>query len=133
MYWALEINEKTQDRILTILRNFVDFDKMNAENWLLYCDHITLIHSKSVKADVWEAVNKILKNFEGCLVNFQITHLAEGNYALALGVSVSTMNTHSHITIACAPGHRPVESNELEKWTPVICMETFSGILKLKD
>lgn len=128
MYWALELSKETSNRI----KNLIALTVRIPEDWIVYCDHITMAHSKQLTALKWEEIDNTLSNFEGNSVMFKITSLAQNENVIAVGVSVKTLNEHSHITIACAPGHKPVESNNLTEWTPVICFEDFSGRLTKK-
>ena len=128
MYWAIELSQETSNRIQKLIALAVSIP----EEWIVYCDHITVAHSKQLTALTWEEVDNILSNFEGHSVMFKITSLAQNENVIAVGVSVKTLNEHSHITIACAPGHFPVESNYLTEWTPVICFEDFTGRLVKK-
>ena len=128
MYWALELSKETSNRI----KNLIALTVRIPEDWIVYCDHTTMAHSKQLTALKWEEIDNILSNFEGHSVYFKITNLAQNENVIAVGVSIKTLNEHSHITIACAPGHKPVESNYLTEWTPVICFEDFSGRLVKK-
>ena len=128
MYWALELSKETSNRI----KNLIALTVCIPEEWIVYCDHITMAHSKQLTALKWEEIDNIMSNFEGHSVYFKITNLAQNENVIAVGVSVKTLNEHSHITIACAPGHKPVESNYLTEWTPVLCFEEFEGRLVKK-
>lgn len=125
MYWALELSKETSNKIQKLISTVA----IIPNGWLRYCDHITVAHSKQLHPTEWERVDNILSNFEGHSVVFKITSIAHNENVLAVGVSVKTLNEHSHITIACAPGHFPVESNNLTNWTPVLCFEEFEGRL----
>lgn len=127
MYWAIELSQETSNRIQKLIALAVHIP----EEWIVYCDHITVAHPKQLTFG-WEKIDNILSNFEGHSVTFKITSLAQNESVIAVGVSAKTLNEHSHITIACAPGHKPVESNYLTEWTPVICFEDFSGRLTKK-
>lgn len=127
MYWAIELSGETRNRILNLISLVVS----NPLEWTIYCDHITVAHPKQLTSG-WEEIDNILSNFEGHSVTFKITSLAQNENVIAVGVSAKTLNEHSHITIACAPEHKPVESNYLTEWTPVICFEDFSGRLTKK-
>jgi len=50
-----------------------------------------------------------------------ITSIGISNEAIAFGVSnYKTQNEHSHITIAVAPGSKPVKSNEIKQWSRIL-------------
>lgn len=127
MYWAIELSQETSNRIQKLIALVVNIP----QEWIVYCDHITVAHSKQLTSG-WKEIDNILSNFEGHSVMFKITSIAQNENVIAIGVSVKTLNEHSHITIACAPGHKPVESNNLTNWTPVLCFEDFTGRLVKK-
>lgn len=128
MYWAIELSKETSTRIQKLINTAATIPN----GWLRYCDHITVAHSKQLHPTEWETINDILSNFEGHSVTFKITSIANNENVLAVGVTAKTLNKHSHITVACAPEHFPVESNGLENWTLVLCFEEFEGRLVKK-
>jgi 2'-5' RNA ligase len=128
MYWAIELSEEISNKIQNLIALVVRIPK----DWTICCDHITVAHPKQLTALKWEEIDNILSNFEGHSVCFKITSLAQNEGVIAVGVSVKTLNKHSHITIAHAQGYKPVESNNLTEWIPVICFEDFSGRLVKK-
>ena len=103
------------------------------KEWTSYCDHITVAHEKNVSPEYWESISRLLKNFEGHGVTFTIETFAKNDRVMAIGVSTGSLNKHAHITIACAPGVKPFESNNLENWSSVLCLEDFNARLVLKQ
>ena len=50
----------------------------------------------------------------------RITSIGISDEAIAFGVNnYKTQNEHSHITIAVAPGSKPVKSNKIKEWLPI--------------
>lgn len=129
MYWALILSQETKSRILRLLENA---GVKIPDGWKVYCDHITVVHKKSVTTEVWNTLSSILKDYQSHSVEFRITSIAIGENVIAVEVNAGSMNKHPHITIACAPDHTPVESNQLTEWKPVLCLEKFSAKLYLK-
>ena len=129
MYWALQLTKETSIKIQRLVALATDIPK----DWTVYCDHITVAHSKQLHSEAWEMIDNVLSNFEGHSVPFRITGLAENENVIAVKVSAKTLNKHSHITIACAQGHFPVESNDLKNWTPVLSFEKLYGTLTKKN
>ena len=126
MYYALKFSQETKNRLLKVFNTFFDLD----DDWKMYCDHITLIHSSHKE---WVTASKLLCNFSGHNVQFSLVSIGYNDNVIAFGVSTLTANEHSHITIACKNGHKPVESNKISKWEKLYCAETFQGILTLCD
>lgn len=126
MYYALKFSQETKNRLLKVFNAFFDLD----DDWKMYCDHITLIHSSHKE---WMTASKLLCNFSGHSVQFNLVSIGYNDNVIAFGVSTPTTNEHSHITIACKNGHKPVESNQISEWEKLYCAEEFSGILTLCD
>ena len=82
------------------------------KGWTIICDHVTLIHHS---ADSY-AIVPFLDMFLGSKVTFNVLGWGKSENALALIVDVPSMNKVSHITIAVAPGKKPVESNYIKDW-----------------
>lgn len=129
MYWALVLSYETKSRILRLLENA---GVIIPHGWKEYCDHITVVHQKSVTTEMWDTLSSILKDYQSHSIEFRITSIAIGENVIAVEVNAGSMNKHPHITIACAPDHAPVESNQLTEWKPVLCLEKFSAKLYLK-
>ena len=126
MYYALKFSQETKNRLLKVFNTFFDID----DDWKVYCDHITLIHSSHKE---WYTASKLLYNFKGHSVQFSLTRVGYNDNVIAFEVDILTANEHSHITIACKNGHKPVESNQISRWERLYCAEQFSGILTLCD
>lgn len=127
MYYALKLTDDSRTKLLSLINdNF-----FLPEGWKLYLDHITLIHENNVTPEVWNAVSQILDNFVCPRCEFSVTGYAKNDAVWAFRVDALTMNHTAHITVATAPGHNPVESNEIkdEDWTEVWCTDKFVGYL----
>lgn len=123
MYYGIFFTEEIKRRLLRVASAFLTIP----EDWVTYLDHITLIHSSD---ENWEAVSRILENFEDHCLSFRVTGLGMSGNALAFRVSVQTANKVSHITIATREGHSPAESNQITEWDRVYCEEEFYGKVK---
>lgn len=126
MYYAIKFSQEIKNRLLKVFNTFFDLD----DSWKVYCDHITLIHSSHKD---WVTASKLLCNFSGHSIQFNIVSIGYNDNVIAFEVNIPTANEHSHITIACKNGHRPVESNKIRKWEKLYCAENFSGFLMLCD
>lgn len=126
MYWAIQLSKEMQAKVMRVFYKFFEFP----ENWTQHCDHITLIHSSHKD---WITASKLLLNFGGQSVKFTIDGVGISEHAMAFRVSTYTTNKNSHITIATAPGIKPVESNNIEHWEKLYCTEEFEGRLTLKN
>ena len=126
MYYALELSKEMQTRVMNVFRRFFEIP----EEWKVYCDHITLIHSSHKD---WKTASKLLRNFIGTNVQFAILRVGISYCAMAFEVDTLSVNEHSHITICVAPDHKPVESNNITDWEKLYCDECFTGKLVIKN
>lgn len=126
MYWAIQLSEEMKNRVMKVFYKFFEFPV----DWTLHCDHITVIHSSHKD---WVTASRILLNFKGQSIKFTIDGVGISESAIAFRVSAYTANRNNHITIATAPGVKPVESNNIECWERLYCTEEFEGRLFLKD
>lgn len=85
------------------------------EDWTIYADHCTLMHHSMPASDFIPSA--FLDLFLGKMVEFNVIAYGKSENALAAMVDLPSLNRISHITIAVAPGHKPVESNEIIDWT----------------
>ena len=104
IYYGLSLMEMLSDKI--------------PEGWKLYCDHMTVIYNDhSENAQLWG--NSCEKEI-GKRAILTATHLGLSDRAMAIKVTgYPTNNTIPHITIAVAPGAKPVESNQIQSCTPL--------------
>ena len=129
MYWGILFSEEMRGRLKAIYKRFFS-DTFNEEEWVMYGHHVTLIHSSHKS---WKSVSQVLQNFEGCRVDVHLVSIGISENVIAFGVDTNTMNKHSHITIACRKGHKPVESNDIKKWERLYTDVYITGMLKLMD
>ncbi len=85
------------------------------DDWTIYADHCTLVHCLMPDADFVHT--EFLDLFLGKWVEFRVIAYGRSENALAAMVDLPSLNKISHITIAVAPGHKPVESNDITEWT----------------
>lgn len=126
MYWAIQLSIEMQNRVMRVFHKFFKVP----EGWEMHCDHITIIHSSHKD---WMTASKLLLNFKDQPVKFTLDGIGISESAIAFKVNTYTANKISHITIATAPGAKPVESNNIENWEKLYCTEEFEGRLTLKD
>ena len=110
MYYAVKFDEHTRERLLEIAESLCPIP----DDWKIYCDHITMCHSSNEKWGRWKP---FLDKHLGETFMFRITGYGKSDNAFALTVDFTTANPVSHITIACAPGAKPVQSNDIDNWT----------------
>ena len=82
------------------------------DGWKKYCDHCTLIHHSCKDQTIVPFLDLFIGNF----VSFRVIAIGRSEYAIAYMVDLPSMNKTAHITVAVAPGHKPVESNDIVDW-----------------
>lgn len=107
-YLGVFIDDRTKEKLLKVIGAVIP------ENWKVYLDHCTLVHCSNPD----QTVVPFLELFIGTNVRFNVTGYGKSKRACAFMVDLPSMNKVSHITIACAPGAKPVESNDIQDWYP---------------
>lgn len=80
--------------------------------WKIYCDHCTVLHHTNED----QSSREWLEPMVGQPVKFNVIGFGVSEHCVAVMVNLRTQNKVSHITLAVAPGHRPVESNDIVDW-----------------
>lgn len=115
VYYGVFFSTDTKRFLIERAKDIVDIP----EDWKLYGDHMTIIFNDGNEEKNNQAM--AIDNILGRKQNLKITSIGISEEAIAFGVSnYETQNEHSHITIAVAPGSKPVKSNEIKNWTPII-------------
>ena len=99
------------------------------KGWKLYCDHCTILHRTHENQDIRKYLDLIIHH----PVKFHVIGFGVSDDAIAALVDLPSENKISHITLAVAPGHKPVESNNIEDW--IVFDEkklSFVGIMNKK-
>ena len=82
------------------------------EGWKIYCDHCTILHHTHSNQNI----RKYLEMVIGHPIKFYVIGYGISENVLAAMVDLPSENAVSHITLAVAPGHKPVEANDIEDW-----------------
>lgn len=127
MYYCIELLDSEKKRLKNMFWD--NIAKVYLDGWKVYCDHCTLIHSSNKD---WETISKYLDLVDGHPIKFNVYGLGMSEHAIAVMTDVHSQNAISHITLAIAPGHKPVESNDIEDWIVFKKKYSFIGLLKKK-
>lgn len=87
-------------------------------DWTVYCHHCTLsFGDPSPDPEVFNYIAQTL----GTMVTLDAVTLGISEEAIAVGVTgnIKARNEIPHITVATAPGVRPVRSNAITEWKPL--------------
>lgn len=127
IYYGVFFNEKVKELLVKKAKALVNIP----DDWNIYADHMTIIYNDgdSSKEEKAAALDLILGEHQPLM----ITSIGATNEAVAFGVSnYATQNEHAHITIATAPGIKPVRSNSIKKWMPINTFYVTGTLKKVK-
>lgn len=111
IYYGVFFSEKSQRALLNFAKRYIGIP----DDWRVFCHHMTIIFND--KSEEKQEMAKALDNFIGHEQSLKITSIGVSDHAIALGVDdYVTQNKRAHITVAAAPGAKPVESNDIENW-----------------
>lgn len=102
LYYGVFLNEDSKKEILEKAKELASIP----ENWNMFADHMTIVFNDGKNYDT-----DSLEEHLGEEVSLKITSIGKSSEAIAFGVNYETNNKRSHITVACAPGVKPVRSN----------------------
>lgn len=114
LYYGVFFAEPTRKFLISKAKEFTEIP----ETWNIYADHMTIVFN-----DGSERKNEIATALDSVLGMYQqlcVTSIGISDEAIAFEVNnYNTQNEHSHITIATAPGSKPVKSNNIIEWFPI--------------
>ena len=111
IYYGVFLDEDSKKEILEKASSLASIP----ENWNLFADHMTIVFNDGKNSYDTNSLEKHL----GEEVSLKITSIGKSNEAIAFGVDYETNNKRSHITVACAPGIKPVRSNFITLWKKI--------------
>jgi hypothetical protein len=114
LYYGVFFSRGTKEFLIKKAKELTDIPN----TWPLYADHMTIVYNDGSE-EKNEYANKLC-SILGWEQQLRITSIGISDEAIAFGVNdYKTQNEHSHITIAVAPGSKPVKSNKIKEWLPI--------------
>lgn len=114
IYYGIFFSNTTRDFLIRKAKELIDIQ----ENWTLYGDHMTIVFNDGSERK--QEVANALDNVLGYEQQLRIISIGISDEAIAFEVNnYETQNEHSHITIAVAPGSKPVKSNNITEWLKI--------------
>lgn len=122
-YYGIFFGEKTKNLLYRKASQYLDLPFMfenhniDIDTWKKYCDHVTIVYNDGnpEKQELANSLDLLL----GAQESMYVTHLGVSDKAVAFKVDYVTTNKISHITVAVAPGAKPVESNYITNWEEI--------------
>lgn len=111
IYFGIFLDEDSKKKILEKAKELASIP----DNWKEYADHMTIVFNDGKNNYNTDSLEKHL----GEEVSLKITSIGKSSEAIAFEVDYETNNKHSHITVACAPGVKPIRSNFITLWKKI--------------
>ena len=121
LYYAIVLSKDSREKILRAFAKHIPI------GWSVYADHITLMHHSKHCEEFKQSLEELLKH----TIFTHIINIGKSDKAIALQVGIPSTNEITHITLAVAPGAKPVESNNITNWKPVTGLEIEGDLEKI--
>ena len=123
IYFGVFLDADESERVYNIVNSLPGIDI--PDNWRKYTDHMTIIYNN--KSEIAQAWAKATAPRVGEDVLLKATHVGVSDKAIAIRVNGEmSANAIPHITIACSPTGKPVDSNKITNWREMVPF-TISG------
>ena len=113
------------------------FGELIPSGWTIYAHHMTIClgslsdarsNGNPVSDDLQSSIRQLKAKDRGTL---KVVSIGKGRGVVALGViGCPSVNKVPHITLACANGHKPVESNSIDTWEQLSEFYTLTGFIR---
>ena len=123
IYFGVFLDADESERVYNIINSLPGIDI--PDDWRKYTDHMTIIYNN--KSEIAQAWAKATTPRVGEDVLLKATHVGMSDKAIAIRVNGEmSANAIPHITIACSPTGKPVDSNKITNWREIVPF-TISG------
>lgn len=122
IYLGAFIDDERRQSLLDKYKNLIP------EGWTPYCDHATLAFNNG--SELGQKLFDYYKAALGENVNLCTIGIGRSDEAIALELSqdgFQTSNKIFHITLATAPGCKPVRSNFITEWKPLLTYDIIKA------
>lgn len=116
IYYGVFLDDDESQRVYNIVNSLPGINI--PDDWRKYADHMTIIYNN--KSEIAQAWAKQANVRLGEDVILKATHVGVSDKAIAIRVTGEmSANDIPHITIACSPTGKPVESNKITNWREI--------------
>ena len=116
IYFGVFLDADESERVYRIVDSLPGIDIPS--DWRKYAHHMTIIYNN--KSEVAQAWANTTAPRMGEDVLLRATHVGVSDRAIAIRVSGEmSANDIPHITIACSPIGKPVDSNKITNWREI--------------
>eukprot|EP00438_Fugacium_kawagutii_P018991 Skav203209 [mRNA] locus=scaffold1148:84412:85617:- [translate_table: standard] len=131
VFTALELDSKSCKVLQDVFADSIP------SGWTIYAHHMTIClgsladarsNGNPVSDDLESSIRQLKAKDPGTL---KVVSIGKGKGVVALGViGCPSVNRVPHITLACANGHKPVESNSISTWEKVSEFHILTGHIR---
>ena len=130
IYFGVFLDADESERVYNIINSLPGIDI--PDDWRKYTDHMTIIYNN--KSEIAQAWAKATAPRVGEDVLLKATHVGVSDKAIAIRVNGEmSANAIPHITIACSPIGKPVDSNKITNWRKIVPFTINGKIDVLQD
>ena len=123
IYFGVFLDADESERVYNIINSLPGIDI--PDDWRKYTSHMTIIYNN--KSEIAQAWAKATAPRVGEDVLLKATHVGVSDKAIAIRVNGEmSANAIPHITIACSPTGKPLDSNRITNWREIVPF-TISG------
>ena len=116
IYFGVFLDADESERVYNIINSLPGIDI--PDDWRKYTSHMTIIYNN--KSEIAQAWAKATAPRVGEDVLLKATHVGISDKAIAIRVNGEmSANAIPHITIACSPIGKPVDSNKITNWREI--------------
>lgn len=116
IYFGVFLDADESERVYNIVNSLPGIDI--PDDWRKYTSHMTIIYNN--KSEIAQAWAKATAPRVGEDVLLKATHVGMSDKAIAIHVNGEmSANAIPHITIACSPIGKPVDSNKITNWREI--------------
>ena len=117
IYFGVFLDADESERVYNIINSLHGIDI--PDDWRKYASHMTIIYNN--KSEIAQAWAKATAPRVGEDVLLKATHVGVSDKAIAIRVNGEmSANAIPHITIACSPTGKPVDSNKITNWREIV-------------
>lgn len=122
IYIGIFLDKETTEQLKVLTGKVLDKD------WKLYCHHMTIAFNDG--SDKALSLYNIYKEYFGAKTEIMATHIGVSKDAIAVKVDFKgqTSNKTPHVTLATPIDGKPVNSNYITNWSPLIKPIKLTGI-----
>ena len=117
IYFGVFLDADESERVYNIVNSLHGIDI--PDDWRKYTSHMTIIYNN--KSEIAQAWAKATAPRVGEDVLLKATYVGVSDKAIAIRVNGEmSANAIPHITIACSPTGKPVDSNKITNWREIV-------------